>query len=109
MQIATSSFYLTPLALGKSSKPSDGLRTRFPRYNYDDMVRAQYRLITEHLGVKHLRLVLGQWMGEMHAMALSGITYPDFIDELVPMASMPVEVAGRNWMTRRTSHRFDPQ
>ena len=95
-------FIILPDAIGagKSSKPSDGLRTRFPRYNYDDMVRAQYRLITEHLGVKHLRLVLGQSMGGMHAW-LWGVTYPDFMDALVPMASMPVEVAGRNWMTRR--------
>jgi len=61
-------FIILPDAIGagKSSKPSDGLRTRFPQYNYDDMVRAQYRLITEHLGVRHLRLVLGQSMGGMH-------------------------------------------
>jgi len=95
-------FIILPDAIGagKSSKPSDGLRTRFPRYTYDDMVRAQYRLITEHLGVKHLRLVLGQSMGGMHTW-LWGVTYPDSMDALVPMASMPVEVAGRNWMTRR--------
>jgi homoserine O-acetyltransferase len=95
-------FIILPDAIGtgKSSKPSDGLRTRFPQYNYDDMVRAQYRLITEHLGVQHLRLVLGQSMGGMHTW-LWGVTYPDFMDALVPMASMPVEVAGRNWMARR--------
>jgi homoserine O-acetyltransferase/O-succinyltransferase len=95
-------FIILPDAIGagKSSKPSDGLRTRFPRYTYDDMVRAQHRLITEHLGAKHLRLVLGQSMGGMHTW-LWGVTYPDFMDALVPMASMPVEVAGRNWMTRR--------
>lgn len=95
-------FIILPDAIGagKSSKPSDGLRTRFPRYNYDDMVRAQYRLVTERLGVKRLRLVLGQSMGGMHVW-LWGTMYPDFMDALVPMASMPTEVAGRNWMTRR--------
>ena len=95
-------FIILPDAIGagKSSKPSDGLRTRFPQYNYDDMVRAQYRLITEHLGVRHLRLVLGQSMGGMHTW-IWGEMYPEFMDALVPMASMPVEVAGRNWMTRR--------
>jgi homoserine O-acetyltransferase len=95
-------FIILPDAIGagKSSKPSDGLRTRFPQYNYDDMVRAQYRLITEHLGVSHLRLVLGQSMGGMHTW-IWGVAYPDFMDALVPLASMPVEVAGRNWMMRR--------
>ena len=95
-------FIILPDAIGagKSSKPSDGLRTRFPQYNYDDMVRAQHRLITEHLGVRHLRLVLGQSMGGMHTW-IWGEMYPEFMDALVPMASMPVEVAGRNWMTRR--------
>jgi homoserine O-acetyltransferase/O-succinyltransferase len=95
-------FIILPDAIGagKSSKPSDGLRTRFPQYNYDDMVRAQHRLVTEHLGVRHLRLVLGQSMGGMHTW-IWGEMYPDFMDALVPMASLPVEVAGRNWMTRR--------
>jgi homoserine O-acetyltransferase len=95
-------FIILPDAIGtgKSFKPSNGLRARFPRYNYDDMVRAQYRLVTEYLGVRHLRLVLGQSMGGMHTW-IWGETYPDFMDALVPMASMPVEVAGRNWMTRR--------
>src|SRR5439155_20767245 len=88
------------IGAGKSSKPSDGLRTRFPQYNYDDMVRAQHRLITEHLGVRHLRLVLGQSRGGMHTW-IWGEMYPEFMDALVPMASMPVEVAGGNWMTRR--------
>lgn len=99
---ATRYFIILPDALGagKSSKPSDQLRTKFPRYNYDDMVRAQYQLVTEHLGLKRLRLVLGQSMGGMHAW-LWGTMYPDFMDTLVPMASMPTEVAGRNWMTRR--------
>jgi len=95
-------FIILPDAIGagKSAKPSDGLRAQFPRYNYDDMVRAQYRLVTEHVGVKRLRLVLGQSMGGMHVW-LWGTMYPDFMDALVPMASMPTEVAGRNWMTRR--------
>lgn len=95
-------FIILPDAIGtgKSSKPSDGLRASFPKYNYDDMVRAHYRLLTEHLGVRHLRLVLGQSMGGMHTW-IWGEMYPDFMDALVPLASMPVEVAGRNWMTRR--------
>jgi homoserine O-acetyltransferase len=75
------------------------------------MVRAQYRLITEHLGLKRLRLILGQSMGGMHVW-LWGTMYPDFMDALVPMAAMPTEVAGRNWMTRRMlieSIRNDPE
>jgi homoserine O-acetyltransferase len=110
---ATRYFIILPDALGagKSSKPSDQLRTRFPRYNYDDMVRAQYRLVTEHLGLTRLRLILGQSMGGMHTW-LWGTMYPDFMYALVPMASMPTEVAGRNWMTRRMlieSIRNDPE
>ena len=95
-------FIILPDALGagKSSKPSDGLRTRFPKYNYDDIVQAQYRLITEHLGVRRLRMVLGTSAGGMQTWVW-GMTYPDFMDALVPLASQPVEVAGRNWMTRR--------
>jgi homoserine O-acetyltransferase len=95
-------FIILPDALGagKSSKPSDGLRTRFPKYTYDDIVQAQYRLVTEHLGVRHLRLVLGTSAGGMQTW-LWGVTYPDFMDALVPLASQPVEVAGRNWITRR--------
>jgi homoserine O-acetyltransferase len=85
---------------GKSSKPSDGLRAKFPRYTYEDQVRAQYRLVTEHLGVHHLRVVIGNSMGGMHAW-MWGVTYPDAMEVLAPMASMPVEVAGRNWMMRR--------
>lgn len=99
---ATRYFIILPDAIGagQSSKPSDGLRTKFPRYNYDDMVRAQHRLVHEHLGVKRLRLVLGQSMGGMHTW-IWGTMFPDFMDAVVPMASMPVELAGRNWMTRR--------
>jgi len=96
---------------GKSSKPSDGLRASFPRYNYDDMVSAQYRLLTEHLGVRRLRLVLGNSMGGMHTW-LWAQKYPDFMDIAVPMASQPTEMSGRNWMTRRLiidSIRNDPE
>ncbi|HZM86690.1 MAG TPA: alpha/beta fold hydrolase [Blastocatellia bacterium] len=106
-------FIILPDALGagKSSKPSDGLRTRFPKYNYDDIVQAQYRLVTEHLGVRRLRLVLGTSAGGMQTWVW-GVTYPDFMDALVPLASQPVEVAGRNWITRRMlidSIRNDPE
>ncbi len=87
------------LGHGKSSKPSDGLKQKFPKYTYDDMVRAQYRLVTEGLGVNHLRLVLGTSMGAMHAW-MWGYMYPDFMDALMPLASAPVEIAGRNRMMR---------
>ena len=95
-------FIILPDALGagKSSKPSDGLRAGFPKYNYDDIVQAQYRLVTEHLGLRRLRLVLGSSAGGMQTW-LWGVTYPDFMDALVALASQPVEVAGRNWITRR--------
>ncbi len=99
------------IGAGKSAKPSDGLRAKFPQYNYDDMVAAQYRLVTEGLGIKHLRLVLGNSMGGMHAW-IWGVTYPGFMDALVPMASQPTEMAGRNWMMRRMlvdSVRKDPE
>ena len=85
---------------GKSSKPSDGMKTAFPKYNYEDMVDAQYRLIKEGLGVKHLRLVIGNSMGGMHTWIWGG-KYPQFMDALVPMASQPTEMAARNWMLRR--------
>ena len=88
------------LGAGQSAKPSDGLGPHFPRYNYTDMVQAQYRLVTECLGVKHLRLVLGNSMGGMNAW-LWGTTYPGFADALVPMASQPSAMASRNWMMRR--------
>lgn len=99
---ATRYFIILPDAIGhgKSSKPSDGLRARFPRYNYDDMVVAQHRLVTEHLGIKRLRLVIGNSMGGMHTW-LWGVKYPEAMDALVPMACQPTEMAGRNWMTRR--------
>ncbi|TFV46018.1 alpha/beta fold hydrolase [Bradyrhizobium niftali] len=85
---------------GKSSKPSDGMKTGFPKYDYDDMVEAQYRLVTEGLGVKHLRLVIGNSMGGMHTW-LWGEKYPKAMDALIPMASQPTEMASRNWMLRR--------
>lgn len=85
---------------GKSTKPSDGLRTRFPKYDYADMVDAQYRLLTEGLGVKHVRLVTGNSMGGMHTW-LWGEKYPGFMDALVPMAAQPTAMASRNWMMRR--------
>lgn len=85
---------------GKSSKPSDGLRAKFPRYGYRDMIEAQYRLLTEGLGVNHARLVMGTSMGGMHTW-LWGQTYPDFMDALMPMASLPTQIAGRNRAWRR--------
>jgi homoserine O-acetyltransferase/O-succinyltransferase len=88
------------LGHGKSAKPSDGLRTAFPKYDYEDMVDAQYRLVKEGLGIKHLRLVIGNSMGGMHAW-IWGVRYPAFMDVLVPMASQPTEMAARNWMLRR--------
>jgi homoserine O-acetyltransferase/O-succinyltransferase len=96
---------------GKSSKPSDGLRTKFPQYNYDDMVEAQYRLLTEHLKIGHVRLVIGNSMGGMHTW-LWGAKYPDYMDALVPMASQPTEMSSRNWMMRRLlieTIRSDPE
>ena len=88
------------IGTGKSSKPSDGLRAGFPKYNYDDMVRAQYRLLTEHLGIKHLRVIIGNSMGGMQTW-IWGEKYPAFMDALVPMASQPTEMSSRNWMLRR--------
>ena len=106
-------FIVIPEAIGhgRSSKPSDGLRTKFPAYNYDDMVAAQYRLLTEHLGIRHLRLVLGNSMGGMHAWMWAA-RYPTFVDAVVPMASLPAPMAGRNWMLRRMvidAIRSDPE
>ena len=106
-------FIILPDAIGhgKSSKPSDGLRAKFPRYNYEDMVLAQYRLLTEGLGIRRLRLVLGNSMGGMETW-IWGEKYPEFMDALVPMASMPTEMSSRNWMMRRLiidSIRNDPE
>ena len=85
---------------GKSSKPSDGLRARFPKYTYDDMVRAQHLMLTEGLNVNHLKLVLGTSMGAMHCWVW-GEMYPDFVDGLVPLASVPTQIAGRNRVMRK--------
>ncbi len=85
---------------GKSTKPSDGMKAAFPRYDYEDMVDAQYRLVKEGLGVRHLRLVIGNSMGGMHTW-IWGVKYPSYMDALVPMAAQPTEMAARNWMLRR--------
>jgi homoserine O-acetyltransferase/O-succinyltransferase len=86
---------------GKSAKPSDGLRAKFPQFGYADMVEAQYRLLTEGLGVNHLRLVMGTSMGGMHTWVW-GERYPEFMDALMPLASLPVQIAGRNRIWRKT-------
>ena len=95
-------FVILPDAIGagKSTKPSDGMRARFPRYDYEDMVLAQYRLVTEGLGIRRLRLVLGNSMGGMETWVW-GVRHPGFVDALVPMASQPTAMAGRNWILRR--------
>ena len=85
---------------GKSSKPSDGMRTAFPKYDYADMVDGQYRLLTEHLGIKHLRLIIGNSMGGMQTF-MWGEMHPGFMDALAPMAAQPTAMASRNWMLRR--------
>ncbi len=85
---------------GGSSKPSDGLRARFPRYRYHDMIEMQRRLLVEGLGVKHLRLVAGASMGGMHTWMWGGL-HPDFMDALMPIASQPTAISGRNWLYRR--------
>src|SRR6516162_2475238 len=88
------------LGAGKSSKPSNGMRAQFPKYTYEDQSVAQYRLLTEHLGVRHAKLIIGQSMAGMHA-GMWGEMYPDFMDVLVPMGSQPVAISGRNWILRR--------
>jgi homoserine O-acetyltransferase len=99
----TASYYIIlpdNIGHGRSSKPSDGLHMRFPHYGYGDMVRLQHQLLTEHLGVTHLRLIMGTSMGCMHAWVW-GYTYPTFAVGLVPLACVPVQIAGRNRMMRR--------
>jgi homoserine O-acetyltransferase len=88
------------LGAGQSARPSLGLRAKFPRYDYTDMVEAQHRLLTEGLGISHVRLILGNSMGGMQTW-LWGASHPGFADALVPMASQPTEMASRNWMLRR--------
>jgi len=99
---ATRYFIVLPdgIGHGKSSKPSDGMRAHFPKYTYDDMVRAHHALLTDGLNVNHLRLVLGTSMGAMHCWVW-GETYPDFVDGLVPLASAPTQIAGRNRVMRK--------
>src|SRR6266699_2740581 len=99
---ATRFFIVLPdgIGHGKSSKPSDGMHAKFPRYGYVDMVEAQYRLFTEGLGVNHARLVMGTSMGGMHTW-LWGELYPDFMDALMPLASLPTQISGRNRGWRR--------
>src|SRR4051812_35152874 len=87
---------------GKSSKPSDGMHAKFPRYRYADMVEAQFRLLREGLGVNHARLVMGTSMGGMHTW-LWGETHPEFMDALMPLASLPTEISGRNRAWRKLS------
>src|SRR2546429_4012112 len=99
---ATKFFIVLPdgIGHGKSSKPSDGLRAKFPRYGYRDMVDGQYRLLTDGLGVNHSRLVMGTSMGGMHTW-LWGEMHPDFMDALMPLASLPTQLSGRNRIWRR--------
>ena len=99
---ATKFFIVLPdgIGHGKSSKPSDGMHAKFPRYGYLDMVEADYRLLTEGLGVNHARLVMGTSMGGMHTW-LWGELHPDFMDALMPLASLPTQISGRNRAWRR--------
>ncbi len=99
---ATKYFLVLPdgIGHGRSSKPSGGLHAHFPHYTYDDMVRADHELLTRKLHVDHLRLVMGTSMGGMHTW-LFGETWPDFMDALLPLASLPVQIAGRNRMMRK--------
>ena len=99
---ATKFFIVLPdgIGHGKSSKPSDGMHAKFPRYGYLDMVEADYQLLTEGLGVNHARLVMGTSMGGMHTW-LWGELHPDFMDALMPLASLPTQISGRNRAWRR--------
>jgi homoserine O-acetyltransferase len=99
---ATKFFLILPdnIGHGQSSKPSDGAHLKFPHYDYEDMVRLQYRLLTEGLQVKHLRLVMGTSMGGMQSW-MWGYMYPDFMDGLMPLASAPTQIAGRNRIWRK--------
>jgi homoserine O-acetyltransferase len=96
---------------GQSSRPSEGLHAKFPKYGYRDMIEAQHRLLTEALKVNHLRLVMGTSMGGMHTW-LWGEMYPDLMGALMPLASLPTQISGRNRVWRRMiidAIRFDPQ
>ena len=98
---ATRYFIILPdnIGHGKSSKPSDGMHAKFPQYEYDDMVAAQHELLEKGLGVNHLRLVMGTSMGCMHSWVW-GETYPEFMDAMMPLACLPVQIAGRNRIWR---------
>lgn len=109
---AANYFIIMPDAIGRggSSKPSDGMKGKFPHYRYHDMVESGYRLITDGLGVSHLRLVIGSSMGGMHAWMWAEL-YPDLMDGVVPISCQPVEISGRNWIMRRAAAeaiRHDP-
>jgi homoserine O-acetyltransferase/O-succinyltransferase len=99
------------LGAGGSSKPSDGLRARFPKYGYHDMVDLEHRLITEHFGIERLFAVMGISMGGMHTW-IWGTRYPDMMDALVPISALPTRVDGRNLLWRRilaNAIRTDPE
>ena len=105
-------FIIIPDALGRggSSKPSDGLKGNFPHYRYHDMVDSTHRLVTEGLKVAHLRLVIGSSLGCMHSFMWAE-TYPDLMDGTVGLSCQPVEISGRNWISRRAAAeaiRHDP-
>ncbi len=96
---------------GQSSKPSDGLKTRFPNYGYEDIVDLQHRLVTEKLGIKHLHAILGVSMGGMNAWQWAE-DYPDFMDGVMPVVAQPIKVSGRNMLWRRiviNAIRTDPE
>ena len=99
---ASQYFIILPDGIGRggSSKPSDGLRAKFPHFRYEDIIAAEHQLVTEGLGIKHLRLVMGSSMGGMHTW-MWGYMYPDLMDGLIPIASQPIAISGRNWIQRR--------
>jgi len=110
---ATKFFVVLPdgIGHGKSSKPSDGMHAKFPRYGYRDMLEAQYRLLSEGLGANHARLIIGTSMGGMHTW-MWGELHPDFMDALMPLASLPMQISGRNRAWRRViidAIRHDPE
>jgi homoserine O-acetyltransferase len=99
----TSEFFIVipdSIGVGGSAKPSDGLKSKFPHYRYRDIVESEHKVVVEGLNVKHLRLVLGSSMGGMHTW-MWGEMYPDLMDGLMPIASQPIGISGRNWMMRR--------
>ena len=99
---ASENFIIIPdsIGVGGASKPSDGLKGKFPHYRYHDIVEAEHRLVIEGLGIHHLRMVMGSSMGGMQTW-MWGEMYPDLMDGLVPIASMPIQISGRNWINRR--------